>query len=355
MAGHASIFRLSGISRRYGAVDALSDVTLDVGTNEYVSLLGPSGSGKTTLLRVIAGFERPDAGSVSFQGRNITSLPAHQRGIGFVFQNFALFPHLTVFENVAFGLTQGPTRPRATEVDQRTSAILALVGLTGLERRSVHQISGGQKQRVALARTLVMAPKLVLLDEPLGALDANLRHRMRNELRAIRETLGVTFLHVTGSETEALAMGDRCVVLDHGRIAQFDRPDAIYAAPATPNVALFLNRFNMFDGTLQGDTFTGPMGRVRVGRVQPATRAAYGIRYDRTRVLEAGQSTPGPALAARFVASEYLGASVMNFFEAADGKVIEVEHHISLGAPPTFRPRHDYLLTWNPADAVVFG
>ncbi len=151
-----------------------------------------------------------------------------------MFQNFALFPHLTVFDNVAFGLVNGKVETPAADVEKRVKDVIALVGLAGMEGRGVHQISGGQKQRVALARTLVMQPKLVLLDEPLGALDANLRHRMRNELRAIREKLGVTFLHVTGSETEALAMGDRVVVLDRGRIAQFASPTTSIPRPRHP-------------------------------------------------------------------------------------------------------------------------
>ena len=355
MTGQSSAFQLQGVSKHYGSVAALQDISLAIEGSEYISLLGPSGSGKTTLLRVIAGFEQPDSGRVIFDGRDITQLPAHQRGIGFVFQNFALFPHLSVLDNVAFGLVNAATPPPQPQIDQRCHDIIALVGLSGLEGRSVHQISGGQKQRVALARTLVMAPKLVLLDEPLGALDANLRQRMRAELRAIRASLGVTFLHVTGSETEALAMGDRAVVLDAGRIAQFARPEEIYAAPATPNVAHFLNRFNMFDGVLKGDTFTGALGKIKVTGVKPSRRAAYGIRYDRTRVQPAGTPVSGPSLQATYVASEYLGSSVMNFFAAADGQLIEVEHHISLGAPQTYVPKTDYTLHWNPADAIVFG
>jgi spermidine/putrescine transport system ATP-binding protein len=351
----SAVFRLENVARRYGEVVALDDISFAVNDNEYVSLLGPSGSGKTTLLRVIAGFEIPDSGRVHFNGRDITILPAHERGIGFVFQNFALFPHLTVFGNVAFGLANGTVQVAPAGIEKRVRDIIALAGLSGLEDRGVHQISGGQKQRVALARTLVMAPRLVLLDEPLGALDANLRNRMRNELRGIREKLGVTFLHVTGSETEALAMGDRVVVLDHGKIAQFDRPGDVYGAPASPNVAHFLNRYNLFDGRLKGNVFEGPFGKLPVSNVRTSARPAYAIRYDRVTVDREGSKLAGPSLPATFVASEYLGSSVMYFFEAADGKVIEVEHHLSLGAPRTYEPKARYVLRWKPEDAIVFG
>ncbi len=355
MENEAAIFRIDGVSKSYGGVKALDSVTLEAGLNEYLSLLGPSGSGKTTLLRVIAGFEVPDEGRVFFQGRDITGLPAHERGIGFVFQNFALFPHLTVRQNVAFGMAHGGVTVSAAEIAARCQAVIDMVGLSGLEDRGVDQISGGQRQRVALARTLVMQPKLVLLDEPLGALDANLRGRMRNELRAIRERMGVTFLHVTGSETEALAMGDRVVVLDRGRIIQTGTPDDVYSTPASPAVAHFLNRFNLFDGTLNGGTFSGAFGAVASPRAIRAAQDVYAVRYDRMHVQPLTATVTGPAIKATYIASEYLGSSVMNFFEAPGGKVIEVEHHISLGAPESYEARQDYLLTWNPDQAIVFG
>lgn len=351
----SAVFRLDGVTKRYGDLVALNNATLEAGANEYISFLGPSGSGKTTLLRVIAGFEAPESGRVYFQGQDITNLPAHERGIGFVFQNFALFPHLTVIQNVGFGLTHGKSGLSPAEVERRSLEMIELVGLSGMEGRGVDQISGGQRQRVALARTLTMHPKLVLLDEPLGALDANLRSRMRGELRAIRERLGVTFLHVTGSENEALAMGDRVVVLDRGRIIQTGKSDEIYDHPASPDVAHFLNRFNMFDGKLTGGGFTGVFGTVPVARVTPAERTTYAVRYDRMRVAAPGTTPTGPALKATFIASEYLGSSIMNFFEAEDGHVIEIEHHLSLGAPETYEPRQSYLLTWNPEQAIVFG
>ncbi len=355
MAVQTEVFRLTGVTKRYGDVVALNDVTMDVGINEYVALLGPSGSGKTSMLRVIAGFDVPDAGRVYFQGRDITNTPAHERGIGFVFQNFALFPHLTVMKNVAFGMMHGAATFSAGEIDKRCRAMIEMVGLEGMEDRGVDQISGGQRQRVALARTLVMQPKLVLLDEPLGALDANLRGRMRNELRAIREQMGVTFLHVTGSETEALAMGDRVVVLDGGRIIQTGTPDQVYDTPQSPEVAHFLNRFNLFDGTLKAGRFTGVFGTVAAHTARRAAKDVYAVRYDRVRVLAADAPHDGPAIRARFVASEYLGSSVMNFFEAEGHHVLEVEHHLSLGAPEIFEPNQNYLLTWSPEQAIVFG
>jgi spermidine/putrescine transport system ATP-binding protein len=355
MTTEASIFRLENVTKKFGDTVALDNISLAVERNEYVSLLGPSGSGKTALLRTIAGFDPPDHGRIEVMGKDVTNLAAHLRGIGFVFQNFALFPHLTVMDNVAFGLANRIDPPSREEIASRVNEVIKLVGLDGLEGRGIGQISGGQKQRVALARTLVTEPKLILLDEPLGALDANLRTRMRNELRAIRERLGVTFLHVTGSETEALAMGDRVVVLDHGRVAQFDHPDAVYGKPASPNVAMFLNRYNLFDGKISGSVFKSEYGDLAFKNHTDADRAAYAIRYDRVAVDSEASGKNDPGFFASFVASEYLGSSIMYFFEAAGGKVIEVEHHLSNGAPKTYEPKKTYRLRWKPEDAIVFG
>ena len=349
------ILRLEGLTKRFGRHVALGDVTFAVERGEYVALLGPSGSGKTTLLRSIAGFEIPDAGKIFLSGQEITRANIYERGIGFVFQNFALFPHLSVKDNVAFGLRNGAKRLPKDEVLSRVLQTIAMVGLTGLEERGAAQISGGQKQRVALARTLVMQPKLVLLDEPLGALDANLRLRMRAELRQIREQLGIPFLHVTGSETEALAMGDRVIVLDQGRIGQFGKPDEVYNRPATPNVARFLNRYNVFDGALDGEVFTSAYGRFAFGVRMPSARSAYAVRYDRLVAKQAGTVSRVPAIRVNYVASEYLGAAIMHFFETNDGKVVEVEHHLSNGPPSTFSEGQAYDLTWTAEDGIVFG
>lgn len=350
------IFRLDSITRSYGPLVALDHIDFTAENNSYIALLGPSGSGKTSLLRVIAGFEPPDSGRIWFQGRDITDLPAHERGIGFVFQNFALFPHLTIFENIAFGLRNGPVKVAEAEIMDRVRANIEMVGLSGLEDRSPEQISGGQKQRVALARSLVMQPKLVLLDEPLGALDANLRERMQTELRAIRERLDVTFLHVTGSETEALAMGDKVAVLDQGRIIQDGTPDEIYDSPTSSDVALFLNRYNLFDGTLQNGAFRGSFGSVPVPAVRNNEKDVYAVRYDRTQIFDAGTADlPGPALSARFLASEYLGSSIIFLFETVDHKTVEVDHHLSFGEPREMTVGQEYILSWDPAKAIVFG
>jgi spermidine/putrescine transport system ATP-binding protein len=344
------ILRVDALTKRFGDRVALADVSFSVNAGEYVSLLGPSGSGKTVLLRAIAGFETPEEGRIFLDGRDASETPAHLRGVGFVFQNFALFPHLTVFDNVAFGLRNGERRVAEAEARARTQDMIELVGLAGLERRGVHQISGGQKQRVALARTLVTQPKLVLLDEPLGALDANLRLRMRGELRRIRERLGIPFLHVTGSENEALAMGDRLIVLDAGRVGQYGPPADVYESPASPNVARFLNCYNLFDGALEGDSFVTSYGRFYYARRLPAAKPAYAVRYDRLNAHVEGDGMP-----AEFIASEYLGSAVVHLFAAPDGKVIEVERHLSKGPPGDFEPGRSYRLSWRPEDAIAFG
>ncbi|WP_334176668.1 ABC transporter ATP-binding protein [Pseudoxanthobacter sp.] len=356
-----TVLSLSGVTKTYGELRALDAITLAVPGNTYVSLLGPSGSGKTSLLRVIAGFEEPDAGSVVFDGRRIDRVAPHRRGIGFVFQNFALFPHLTVYDNVAFGLENRETGPAGSPAErrERVMAMIGLVGLDGLEGRGVSQISGGQRQRVALARTLVTEPRLVLLDEPLGALDANLRGRMREELRLIRERLGVTFLHVTGSETEALAMGDSVVVLNRGRIEQVADSDTVYNRPASADVAHFLNCYNIFDGALADGAFVGPAGRFALapGAERIPGRPAYAVRQDRIAIGPAdGALQPGEVgVAATFVASEYTGASLISLFSLDSGAVIEVEDHLSHRAPRQFQPQTRYGLSWKAADALIFA
>lgn len=353
------VLQLKNVTRTYGDIRALDGIDATLAENTYISLLGPSGSGKTTLLRVIAGFEPPDSGEIRFAGKRIDAVPPHERGIGFVFQNFALFPHLSVAANIAFGLTNRAVDPLkdANVVAAKVREMISLVGLSGLEDRATTQISGGQKQRVALARTLVTEPSLVLLDEPLGALDANLRTRMRNELRTLRERCGVTFLHVTGSETEALAMGDTVLVLDRGRIAQSADAGTLYSRPASTDVARFLNCYNIFAGEIVGGNFRSSVGMLALGAArQPSGRPGYAIRYDRVSIRPHNAPAAGDEvrIGGSFVASEYSGAAINSFFTLDDGQVFEVETHLSHAAPETYEAKGRYALVWKREDALVF-
>ena len=231
-------------------VKAVDDVTLDVSAGEFVSLLGPSGCGKTTLLRMIAGFETPTSGELYLDGRLVTHLPPNARDAAMVFQSYALFPHLTVFENVAFGLRV--RNVPSGEITERVTEALGLVGLGGLERRSPDQLSGGQQQRVALARAVVTRPRVLLLDEPLSNLDAKLREQMRVELRRIQRHLGITAIYVTHDQVEAMTLADRILVLDRGRIQQVAPPAELYARPANPFVSEFVGKVNLLEGRTVG-------------------------------------------------------------------------------------------------------
>jgi putative spermidine/putrescine transport system ATP-binding protein len=228
-----------------GKVVAVDDVTLDIKAGEFFSLLGPSGCGKTTSLRMIAGFEMPESGRVHVGGEDITDLPVHRRDMGMVFQSYALFPHRTVAQNVAFGLRMRDV-PRA-EIARRVAAALAQVALTGFEDRRPNQLSGGQQQRVALARALVIEPRVLLCDEPLGALDRKLRQQMQFELKELQRRLGVTLVFVTHDQEEALAMSDRIAVMNRGRVEQVGAPTEIYERPRTRFVADFIGEINLLE------------------------------------------------------------------------------------------------------------
>ncbi|MDP8918442.1 MAG: ABC transporter ATP-binding protein, partial [Pseudomonadota bacterium] len=239
---------LRGVTKRFGSVAAVDDVLLDIPAGRFVCLLGPSGCGKTTLLRLVAGLEEPTSGQILVGGRDQTHVPTHQRGIGMVFQSLALFPHLSVGENVAYPLgIRGASR---AERRARADELLALVQLPGIAERRIHQLSGGQRQRVAIARGLAIDPKLFLLDEPLSALDANLREHMQVELRQLQSRLGVTTLVVTHDQKEALTMADLVVVMDRGRIQQVGAPMEVYRDPANAFVAGFIGNSNLIPGRL---------------------------------------------------------------------------------------------------------
>lgn len=356
------MLELRSVTKRYGHQTALDGISLTVASGAYLSLLGPSGSGKSTLLRALAGYEAPDAGEILLDGQALNTVPAHERDIGFVSQGFALFPHLSVFENVAFGLRYHGRRPErdAAKLRRLVNETLEMVGLSDFAQRQIAQLSGGQKQRVALARTLVVKPRLCLLDEPLGALDANLRQRMTLELRRIHAALGITFFHVTGNELEALAMGDRVVVLDQGQILQVDDPDTVYNRPASIAVARFLNRYTLFTGRADGqgllETPAGTIALPPAARLLATKNMDFCIRIDKISVLSEGQSVaPGmTSLPAAYIASEFSGAIITHLFRLDDGRVAEVEDHLSHRRPAEYAAATRYRLAWPAIEGIVF-
>ena len=245
------LIRLNGISKSFDGEPVLDNLSLEIHDKEFITLLGPSGCGKTTTLRIIGGFETPDAGDVFFDGKRINDLPPYQRQVNTVFQRYALFPHLNVFDNIAFGLRIHKC-PDA-EIKTKVKEMLALVNLKGFERRRVSTLSGGQQQRVAIARALVNQPKVLLLDEPLSALDLKLRKDMQNELKNIQHQTGITFIYVTHDQEEALSMSDTVVVMENGRIQQIGTPTDIYNEPVNAFVADFIGESNIVDGMMLED------------------------------------------------------------------------------------------------------
>ncbi len=245
------IINLTNISKEYNEVKILKNFNLYVRKNEFITLLGPSGCGKTTTLRIIGGFEEPSTGKVIFEGKDITNIPPYQRQINTVFQKYALFPHLNVFENIAFGLKIKKVSKR--DIEKRIARMLKLVNLEGYESRTIESLSGGQQQRIAIARALVNEPKVLLLDEPLGALDLKLRKDMQIELKSMQKTLGITFIYVTHDQEEALTMSDTVVVMDKGEIQQIGTPVDIYNEPKNAFVAKFIGESNIIDGIMHED------------------------------------------------------------------------------------------------------
>ena len=264
------LIRYDNVTKRFGSTVAVDQVSLSIYEREFFCLLGPSGCGKTTLMRMLAGFEAPDEGRILLGNKDLDGTPPYRRPVNMMFQSYALFPHMSVADNIAFGLRQ-EALPKG-EIAARVEEMLRLVQLTPLARRRPEQLSGGQRQRVALARALARRPKVLLLDEPLGALDKNLRERTQFELMDIQMTLGTTFLVVTHDQEEAMTMADRIAVMDHGRIAQLDPPNVIYEAPASRYVASFIGDVNLFEGKLagrEGDNWivesAAAGGRLKVG------------------------------------------------------------------------------------------
>ncbi|WP_242481628.1 ABC transporter ATP-binding protein [Paracraurococcus ruber] len=334
------MLRLAGVTKRFGGVPALDALDLTVAPGEFLALLGGSGSGKSTLLRIVAGFESADAGQVLLQGRDIGALPPHRRPVSMVFQSYALFPHLSVFDNVAYGLRRDGV-PKA-EIARRVAEALALVGLEGLAARRPAQLSGGQRQRVALVRSLVKRPPLLLLDEPLGALDAGLRERTGFELRALQRATGAGFVMVTHDQAEALALADRVAVLETGRLAQVGPPRELYERPATRSVAAFLGAANILEGRVRAD------GAVECGAgclLRPAHVApAFALRPERIRLV-AGDPPAENGIAARVRDLAFRGDGWMAVVALPNGG----EWRVTLpadAAPPA--PGDPVALAWAP-------
>ena len=303
---------LESVSKRYADVLAVNDISLTIRQGEFFSLLGPSGCGKTTTLRMIAGFERPDTGRIAIGDTDVTDTPPHKRRVNTVFQSYALFPHLTVGENVGFGLRFGAlSKP---EKQARIEESLELVRLGGLGRRKPHQLSGGQQQRVALARALILSPDVLLLDEPLGALDAKLRRELQVELKSIQREVGITFLYVTHDQEEALTMSDRLAVMLNGRVEQLGTPREVYEHPATAFVADFIGVSNLMraHSTGAGRVEVGDVQLAVVGNAQRAGVVRLAIRPERVRIEQrraAGENRV-PVRIERFV---YLGSTTQVF------------------------------------------
>jgi spermidine/putrescine transport system ATP-binding protein len=286
-AGTALIAEFRAATKRYGDVMAADSLTFGIGRGEFLSFLGPSGCGKTTALRMLAGFETPTSGDVFLDGESVTNVPAHLRPVNMVFQHYALFPHLTVADNIAYGLMQRRPRPDRGEVARKVDRALEMVRLSGFGRRRIWEMSGGQQQRVALARAIINEPKILLLDEPLAALDRKLRREMQIELQTLQRQLGITFVLVTHDQEEALSMSDRICVMRGGRIVQSGSPNALYDQPVSRYVADFVGKSNFIDGTLSAlsgttgriDTTSGPgfPGRVS-GQLAPGEKVSLSIR-----------------------------------------------------------------------------
>jgi spermidine/putrescine ABC transporter ATP-binding subunit len=345
-----SSIQLSSVSKRYGSVVALADVSLDVGQGEFVTILGPSGSGKTTMLTVVAGLSQPSAGHILIGGRDVTALPAAKRNIGLVFQNYALFPHMTVFDNIAFPLSVRGAG--AAETRRRVTEALARVRLEGFEGRKPSQLSGGQQQRVALARAIVFSPDILLLDEPLGALDRKLREEVQIELRRLQRDLGITTVLVTHDQEEALSLSDRIVVLDHGQVQQIAAPEEAYRQPSNRFVADFLGTANVFEGVVAAESGallldTGTRIPCQTAGRHPGSRATAIIRPECLRVGRSDEATSG--LPAQVVEVIYLGQSVRYHLETPAGPLVAV----AVDRRGGFRSGDAVGLNWDPGDAWI--
>jgi spermidine/putrescine transport system ATP-binding protein len=330
---------LRGVTKTFGGRRAVDEVTLDIRRGEFFSLLGPSGCGKTTLMRIIAGFDAADAGTVTLGGADMAGVPPHKRDVNMVFQNYALFPHLSVGENVAFGLRIA----KKDDLPGRVKRALEKVSLGGYEARSVTTLSGGEQQRVALARAIVTGPRVLLLDEPLSALDLKLRKGLQAELRRLQRELAMTFIFVTHDQEEALAMSDRIAVLNRGRVEQIGAPTEIYERPATRFAAEFVGAGNFFEGAGDGRTFRTKDG-LSFDAAAPGD-ATLLVRPEKMRL------NTGAGLSARVEEVLYQGASTSIILKIGDRKLLVEDHND--GDPANVRVGDTAVVSWRPEDVLV--
>jgi spermidine/putrescine transport system ATP-binding protein len=340
--------RLEGVVKRFDDVVAVDGVSLEIPSGSFFALLGPSGCGKTTTLRMIGGFEEPDEGRIELGGNDVVGLPPYKRDVNTVFQSYALFPHLTVEENVAFGLRRKGLKGR--ELVRRGEEAMLLVDVLPLRRRKPRQLSGGQQQRVALARALVNSPRVLLLDEPLGALDLKLRKQLQLELKRIQHEVGITFVHVTHDQEEAMTMADTIAVMNNGRVEQLGAPAELYERPATPFVAGFLGASNLLPGELRGGRVVLADGSVisvsANGRSGPVSA---GVRPEKVRLGEGGGEN---RLTGRVTETAYVGVATQVIVETAAGIVSVWSQNAEAGAAPPAAGA-TVVLTWSPEATFV--
>jgi len=361
--------QLDRVTKRFGDFTAVDDLSLGIERGEFFALLGPSGCGKTTTLRMIGGFEGTSEGTISLGGTDVTALPPFKRNVNTVFQNYALFPHLNVYENIAFGLRR--RKVAEGEVRPQVEFMLKLVDLPGYEKRKPSELSGGQQQRVALARALINNPQVLLLDEPLGALDLKLRKQMQVELKRIQSEIGITFIFVTHDQEEAMTMADRIAVMRAGRIEQLGAPEELYERPATEFVAGFLGVSNLLDAEVEERN--GSLANLRLAdgtRVQvpssaldDTTRVRIGIRPEKLRVhtLSEGESkeadSDANAIEGSVLDASYIGVSTQYLVETADGRRLTVyaQNLETSGAGEVLANGQRVRLTWKPQHTFVIS
>jgi spermidine/putrescine transport system ATP-binding protein len=346
----SSLLRIDGITKRFGPITAVDGISLDVKDGEFFAILGPSGCGKTTLLRVIAGFEAPDEGRVHLAGADITDLKANRRPVNLMFQSYALFPHMTVSGNVAYGLEMEGLR--GTDLKARVTEALAMVRMSDFAGRKPNQLSGGQRQRVALARALVKRPKVLLLDEPLGALDRKLREQMQIELKRLQQDTGIAFVVVTHDQEEALTLADRIALLDRGRVVQLATPRELYDKPVNRFAADFIGLMNFIDGTVSRSAFeaTG-LGRLPAPNGVADGPAALAIRPERVQLRE---TADGAAIQGQVEGAAFLGQDVIAHVAVANLER-PIVARLAAGHPLSAKLARGQLvwLNWRADQAVI--